>query len=91
MARILWIVLLFAACSLGEQKITDYCSQELDNCPPCARDTECVIVSNACHEFGTCTHRDTDLVVTSDGCLLGYDVPSDDVCQCVAEMCATPD
>lgn len=71
----------------GLQEVRDHCLEDNANCPPCQLDSECVIVSNPCHETAHCTHRDTNLSVDQIGCNYAYDVPSDDVCRCRSGIC----
>lgn len=83
---VLLATLVLSGC-FGLQDVRDHCLEDNANCPPCQLDSECVIVSNACHETAHCTHRDTNLSVDQIGCNYAYDVPSDDVCRCVEGIC----
>jgi hypothetical protein len=79
---------LLGACK-GEQELKDDCPSAGGACPLCASDSECVIVSNPCHETATCTHarREPKLVANSIGCGAEYDVPPAESCGCVANVC----
>jgi hypothetical protein len=80
------IVLAVAACS-SEQRLRDDCTTPGVTCPACASDSDCEIVSNACHEAATCTDRRRELQVNQIGCLVENDVPADDRCACIQGMC----
>ena len=58
-------------------------------CPTCTADSDCVIVSNPCHDSAACTHRKRkpELAVTLIGCNRENIVPPPESCGCVAGAC----
>lgn len=85
-------VFLAAACG-RDQEIIDPCLEDPGLCSPCNADAQCVIVSNSCHEYGSCVPADDDFAVAQDGCsaALEYDVPADSECVCEDTVCRSAD
>lgn len=79
---------LLAACH-GEQRLTDDCPTAGTACPACTSDSDCIIASNACHEYATCTHlrREPPMSVNQIGCNDEYDKPPAERCGCVERVC----
>ena len=85
---VVMLALSLAACG-GRQDLVSPCIEAGASCPPCSVNDECVVVSNACHETASCTHRDSGLVVTMDGCsdAQAHEVPPDSDCVCQQAVC----
>ena len=86
---ILFFILLTSftySCSV-EQDIIDICVEEKDKCSACFESSDCVIVSNPCHEYAYCAHKDSEVMVNSIGCNFEYDVPKDSSCKCINNIC----
>jgi hypothetical protein len=50
-------------------------------------DSDCEIVSNACHATALCTDRRRQVAVNQIGCSVEYDVPPPERCGCVQGTC----
>lgn len=92
LALLSMLALLAVACG-REQKISNPCLEEPGLCDPCHADSECVILSNSCHEYASCVPAGSDFAVNEIGCssALEYDVPADSECVCEATVCRSAD
>ena len=87
------LALLLSACALPPQTLGSPCvgqpvTDDAGSCPMCARDSDCVIVTNLCHPAASCVPNNgtwfTDLV----GCDQEHS-PTTATCGCVDSVCAS--
>ena len=85
------LALLLGLLGCPRAEVVDYCTEE--DCPPCARDAECVFTGNACTDTVYCAHEDSEIAVVQIGCSKAQERrwPDPSACVCADTVCQSAD